>query len=159
MRIESLEKGVGTFRRLVGFVVCLAGASSLLGQVPPELRALEAALTWAAVLDEGRYGEAYDRMALEIRERLNKPTWVAQLQGLRQPWGELASRVALDNTLTDQLPNAPPGIYVVCQFRTKWTGLDVPVREVVVMFSTEDGWQPIGYYTLDEPTEPSGPTR
>ncbi len=117
------------------------------GSVPAEVAAVNSALEWLALMDGADYAATYRLMAPAFRAAVPEADWVAKLQGLRGSWGTLSRRETMQATLTDDLPEAPPGTYVLVEFHSRFTEVEPVIREFTVMLQTTDGWQPIGYYT------------
>ncbi|HZI23232.1 MAG TPA: DUF4019 domain-containing protein [Gemmatimonadales bacterium] len=108
--------------------------------------ATKAATRWLTLVDSTRYAASWDSSAAMLRSQVTKSAWQEAAVGARSGVDPLGAREQLSAQYTRQLPNAPPGEYVVLQFRsagrnqTRWT-------ETVSLTLERDGaWRVAGYY-------------
>ncbi|RIK88316.1 MAG: hypothetical protein DCC67_00695 [Planctomycetota bacterium] len=108
--------------------------------------AVQAAESWLALVDAGKYAESWDHASAHFRAVVPRERWLAEMQNLRAPLGKLVSREVTSLAYRTKLPDAPPGEYVVIQFQTKFddnkhvTETATPVREA------DGAWKADGYY-------------
>ncbi|MGH7511810.1 MAG: DUF4019 domain-containing protein [Gemmatimonadales bacterium] len=137
------------------FVGSLMLPVRLLGQVPdsagPAVSAAEAAAqAWLRLVDARHYDESWDSAAAVFRSAVSKPAWSGAVREGRAPFEPLGERSLLGATYSTQLPNVPPGEYVVLQYRTK-AGNGKTVVETVTPAKGPDGrWRVAGYYVRPE---------
>ncbi len=117
---------------------------------PAVAEAERAARPWLALVDEGRYGESWDSAAVVFRGAVTRSDWGGAVREGRAPFEPFGARELLGSAYQTQLPNAPPGAYVVIQFRTK-AGKGRTVIETVTPAKEKDGrWRVAGYYVRPE---------
>ncbi|HJX29268.1 MAG TPA: DUF4019 domain-containing protein, partial [Thermoanaerobaculia bacterium] len=94
-----------------------------------------------------------------IRNSVTSERWAASLTGLRQPLGNLTTRNLKTVVVTENLPNAPQGKYVVTTFSTSFANGQTAFVEVVTSFleSTSNQWKVVGY-SLKPPEGQNGQT-
>src|SRR6476469_4662028 len=128
--------------RLVGQVADSAG---------PAVSAAEAAAqAWLRLGDARHDDESWDSAAAVFRSAVTKPAWSGAVREGRAPFEPLRARSLLRATYSTQLPNVPPGEYVVLQYRTK-AGNGKTVVETVTPAKSADGrWRVAGYYVRPE---------
>jgi hypothetical protein len=127
----------------------------LLAQAPdsagPAVSAAEAAAqAWLRLVDARHYDQSWDSAAAVFRSAVTKPAWSGAVREGRAPFEPLGERSLLGATYRTQLPNVPPGEYVVLQYRTK-AGNGKTVVETVTPAKGPDGqWRVAGYYVRPE---------
>ncbi|HEV2750641.1 MAG TPA: DUF4019 domain-containing protein [Gemmatimonadales bacterium] len=131
-------------------------SAALASQTPVDTAAAihaadSAAHAWLALVDKGQIAESWDEAALSFQIAVTKPKWeqaVKKARGSFEPFG--ARRQIMARYRTD-LPNAPPGQYVVFQYETTVAGDRQVVETVVPMLDRKRGWRISGYFIrLDE---------
>jgi hypothetical protein len=108
--------------------------------------ATQAALIWLAIVDGGQLGQSWDAAAPALQGALTREAWsraVGQARGALEPFGQ---RMLLAAQYAATLPNAPPGPYVVLQYRTKVSQGREVVETVVPMLQPDGSWRVSGYY-------------
>lgn len=144
--------------RSSAMAACLAafvsGASA--AQTPVDtaaaLRAADmAAVAWLALVDKGQVAQSWEGAALSFQVAVTKEKWaeaVKSARGSLEPFG--ARRQIMARFRTD-LPNAPPGQYVLLQYRTSGSGGQQVVETVVPTLDGKRGWRVSGYFVrLDQ---------
>ena len=102
--------------------------------------------SWGALIDAGRYDDAWTQAAALARTSGNREQWIAGLRDARASMGELQSRILKDASYTDRLPNAPAGEYYVIQYQSIFVNR-ISANETLVMVLEPDGrWRVAGYY-------------
>jgi hypothetical protein len=113
----------------------------------PEQAAQRAAESWLVLVDSARYGDSWTQAAAAFRAVVSSGAWDSTLTRVRGPLGAVRSRELLGAQYTSSLPGAPPGEYVVLQFRTVFAGRETPAVETVVPMKEPDGtWRVSGYF-------------
>lgn len=108
--------------------------------------ALRAAEAWLAIVDSGRYGDAWDESAATMKEAVPRLKFETFVQGVREPLGAASARKLRAATYTRTLPGAPAGEYVVVQFDTLFSGRPRSVEMVTPMREPDGTWKVSGYY-------------
>jgi hypothetical protein len=125
----------------------LAAPAAQAQQPDTATAALRAAQAWLAVVDSGRYGDSWARAADAFRERVTRDSWDSTMRTHRAPLGAVTSRVIIGAQPVTNPPNAPPGDYMLLQFRTQFAGREQPAVETVVPMKDPDGaWRVSGYF-------------
>lgn len=132
------------------FLAALVAAAVLGTAVParaaedPEKAAQAAGEKWLALVDAGDYGQSWETAASLFKKSLSKEQWVDAVGKARGPLGRLESRKLLGAKLMHELPNVPPGDYVVIQYEAKFpSGAAV---ETITPMKDGDAWRVSGYY-------------
>lgn len=105
----------------------------------------EAGLAWVAVIDAGKYEEAWDKGALTLKLRIPIKSWIAILEATRKPLGSVLSRNLVDQRTAQNPSGLPAGDYMVLIYRTDFaTKKGVP--ELVTLVLESDGkWRGLTY--------------
>jgi hypothetical protein len=115
------------------------------GQVREEM-AISADRDWLALVDAGQFPESYDAAGELFRGALPRDQWAAALGKSRQPLGNVVQRNMKSVVVTQDLPNAPKGKYVVTTFETTFQQQQQPLWEVITAFLNPNGqWKVVGY--------------
>ncbi len=109
-----------------------------------------AAISWLGLVDRGRYGESWDSAAAVFRHALTRAGWEAAVGSARRPFEPFGERQQVEAVFRTKLPNAPPGNYVVLQYRTKTGGGRTVVETVTPMKESDGVWRVSGYYIRPE---------
>ena len=113
---------------------------------PPEVAARAAGDSWLELLDQGRFAESWDSAAAAFKEAVAKDLWEQQVTAARAPFEPFGERDLLNATYANSPPNAPPGEYVVLQYKTA-VSEGRTVTETVVPMKQDDGsWRVSGYF-------------
>jgi uncharacterized protein DUF4019 len=105
-----------------------------------------AASSWLGLVDRGQLGESWDSAASLFRSAVARPAWVSAVRTARNPFEPVGARTLLGASFQTKLPGAPPGEYVVLQYRTK-AGGGRTIGETITPMKEPDGrWRVSGYY-------------
>lgn len=113
-----------------------------------------AAHSWLTLVDWGRYGESWDSAATFFRKAVTKPAWENALEDAlrkaRTPFEPFGERQLVGAAYRTVLPQAPPGQYVVLEYRTV-ARRGKKLLEAVTPMKDEDGrWRVAGYFIRPE---------
>jgi hypothetical protein len=109
-----------------------------------------AAHSWLTLVDWGRYGESWDSAAAFFRKAVTRPAWEDALRKARTPFEPFGERQLVGAAYRTVLPQAPPGQYVVLEYRTV-ARRGKKVLETVTPMKDEDGrWRVAGYFIRPE---------
>jgi hypothetical protein len=138
-----------TTRTTKPFFVALALALALAGQAAAQAReeiAVTGAREWLGLADSGQYGATWDQAGQLFQKALAREQWEASLSGARKSYGNVEQRNLKTVVVTENLPNAPQGKYVVTTFETKFLQAPAATTEVVTSFLESSGqWKVVGY--------------
>lgn len=105
-----------------------------------------AAQTWLAIVDKGQFAQSWDSAAAAFQHAVTKPQWEEAVRNARAPFEPFGARQRTMARYSTELPNAPPGPYVVLQYQTSVAAGHQVVETLV---STLDGsrcWRISGYF-------------
>lgn len=103
-----------------------------------------AAHAWLALLDRRDWGTAWDSSSNTFRQTVPLSNWMDAVPKVRQPFGTLVEREAVEAIHKTALPGRPAGDYVSVMFASKFD--KQTVQEVVTTVREPDGrWRVIGY--------------
>lgn len=143
-------------RPLVHRFLCLGfilGITSTAIAVPEqELLAKQAADSWLAYIDDGKYHEALSLAAPDLREGITKKAWADGLHDVRSPLGAVKQRRLQRLFATSVLPGNIEGDFVVVNFRTTFALREEPANEILILTpvqvndSGKETWQVMSFY-------------
>jgi hypothetical protein len=109
-----------------------------------------AAEAWLRLVDERHYDQSWDSAAAVFRSAVTKAAWSGAVREGRSPFEPLGERTLLNATYSTELPNVPPGAYVVLQYRTKAAAGKTVVETVTPARDKDGRWRVAGYYVRPE---------
>jgi hypothetical protein len=136
---------------VVGFVLVLLGVLACgpcFGETEAEKKqaAQDAATSWLALVDQGKYGESWEQAAEYFKNAVSKEDWIQAVTAAREPLGAMQSRSVKNSRLAETLPGAPDGLYCLFQFSTSFANKKQAVETVTPMVDTDGTWRVSGYY-------------
>ena len=108
--------------------------------------AQQAALTWLALVDSGKYDESWEQAAQTLKDLVDKSQFATSVESARLPLAKLVSRKLRSATYTRTLPGVPEGDYVVIQYSSSFENLTSAVETVTPMLDKDGKWRVSGYY-------------
>ncbi len=111
-----------------------------------ESKAVKAANTWVALIDQGKYDESWMTAAVYFKNAITKQKWEQTLTAVRRPLGKLVAREIKSKVYTKSLPGAPDGEYVVIQFTTSFENKISGIETITPMLDKDGQWRVSGYY-------------
>lgn len=123
----------------------LFAAFAIAGQ-SPEQSAQQAAESWLALTDNGKYAESWNQAGDIFRLAITKDQWINAIHAVRGPLGKLLSRSLLSAKFTTTLPGAPDGQYVVIQYQTVFEKKRAAIETITPMLENDGKWRVSGYY-------------
>jgi hypothetical protein len=112
----------------------------------PEDAAQAAAESWLKLVDAGDYGASWEQAAKLFKGSVTKAHWQEAISGARAPLGRVVSRKLKSREVTDKLPGAPDGKYVVVMFDTVFEKKSAAVETVTPMMDADGTWHVSGYF-------------
>ena len=143
--------------RLAGMLV-LVLSMALAGSVaraqepdpPPQVfdaqPALDAGDAWLALVDSGRYGESWDAAAATFKEAIGRVKWEVAIQEARGKVGTMVRRKLRSAKSAVDLPNSPPGEYVVIENHASFDNRPLATETVTLMKQKDGRWRVAGYF-------------
>ena len=111
-----------------------------------EEKALEAALTWLDLVDEGEYAKSWENAVQYFKNTVTEQQWRQALSAVRRPLGKVVSRKLKSRQYATSLPGAPDGEYVVIQFEASFENKKASVETITPMLDKDGKWRVSGYY-------------
>jgi len=108
--------------------------------------ATEAAKSWLALLDAGKYAESWEQAALVNQNSIPKTTWESSLAAARNPLGKSLSRVFKSAVYSNSLTGAPAGEYVIIRFVSSFENVPSATETVTPMKQQDGSWKVSGYF-------------
>ena len=108
--------------------------------------AQQAAESWLALVDSGKYAESWDEASQLFKQKVTKPQWQSAIQSARSPLGKIVSRKLLSANYTQTLPGAPDGEYVVIQYQSSFENKKSAVETITPMKDKDGQWRVSGYF-------------
>jgi Protein of unknown function (DUF4019) len=105
----------------------------------------DAGQVFLGLLDEGRYGDAWQESAEMLKHEVDRDAWVESMQRLRVDLGSFRSRtlVGKEYQPTD---TAPGGYVFLLRYQTDFTGTPGVLETLTVVMEDESGpWRAAGY--------------
>ncbi len=111
-------------------------------------RATRAAESWLMLLDSASYGESWEQAAKAFQQAVAKSYWETQVAQVRAPFLPFGERTLVKSQYLESLPNAPPGPYVILEYRTQVRDGKTVVERVVPMREADGTWRVSGYFVI-----------
>lgn len=107
--------------------------------------AMEEARAWLAVMDEGRYGDAWESASESFRSSIERVKWEIAAQEGRNAAGVLIARKLRTASYTRQVPGAPLGEYVAIVFDTRFERRPAAIELLTAERGPDGRWRIAGY--------------
>ena len=130
---------------IVVLLIC-SGFGQVWAQSEREKAVVSAAQAWLSLIDSGDYAGSWKEASTYFRGAVTEQTWVASLEGVRKPLGDVISRKVVRTQQSKTLPGAPDGRYVVMSFKTGFVQKRSAVETVTFMLDNDKQWRAAGYY-------------
>jgi hypothetical protein len=111
-----------------------------------EADAAAAASAWLALLDAGKYGEAWEAAAARMRSAAQKQQFARSFGVVRDPLGKPTTRELKDAKYRECLPGAPDGRYVVIHYATTFENKKAAVETLALTQEPDGKWRVSGYF-------------
>jgi ferric-dicitrate binding protein FerR (iron transport regulator) len=107
--------------------------------------ARQAAEKWLALLDQGKYKDAYKQASQHSRAQATSAEWEAQIKAMRDATGDMQSRQFSSAKPAKSMAGAPDGDYLLLEFSTAFA--NKPKAVEMLMLSHEAGaWKAAAYF-------------
>ena len=106
----------------------------------------QVARKWLAIVDQARYDESWNQASAAFRAAVTQSDWELAVRSARGPLEPFGARRLIGSRYFTQLPNAPPGQYMVLQFSTVVAGGRMVIETVTPMKDTDGTWRVGGYF-------------
>jgi len=126
-------------------VSAFACAWPVAAQDPQVNEARRIALEWLTVVDADNGTASYAAAADKFRQAMTQEQWVTALAQARTQFGALQRRTFAGAQKGDEMPNKPPGEFVILFFRTGFAKRDTVMEQVTLEREADGKWRIIGY--------------
>ena len=136
-------------QRVIGLFLILFFAASPARAGDAEARiqaAMDAANSWLALVDEGKYDQSWSESASFFRSKVTQEDWKKQIQAARAMVGKFGSRKTKGSQAFTSLPGAPDGKYVVIQYDASFEKKKDAVETVTPTLDKDGKWHVSGYF-------------
>ncbi len=100
---------------------------------------------WLTLFTEGKGKESWAEASKHFQSAIAENAWAQQAAALRSQFGTLGSRKLEKAEYSTEVPNAPPGEYVVLTYESAFANLPA-AREIVALTREDGSWKVIAYY-------------
>ncbi len=111
--------------------------------------AADVGLAWLELIDAGEFEEGWAAGASTLQNSASPQSLEAMINAGRRAYRPLGARTLVGFSQLDNPPNAPPGDYVMLQYRTEVSG-DRTIIETVVPRQDGDAWRVAAYFIQRE---------
>ncbi len=133
-------------RILVVMALILLCSNPLFADQVKEKDAVQAARSWLALVDHGKYAESWTYSAEYFKNAISKSKWNKTLTAVRKPLAGVISRKVILKQFAASLPGVPDGEYVVIQFKTSFKNKASSVETVTPSLEKDGVWRVSGYF-------------
>jgi hypothetical protein len=133
-----------SFALLEGCAMHRSMSKSLEEKRVREKEARAAAEHWLGLVDAATYSTAYSLEHQRLRAATSKAQFVRSMEGRRQPFGRMLSRVFIGAAYTHKLTGSPDGQYESILFRTAFANKALAAERVILSREPE-GWRVVDY--------------
>lgn len=105
----------------------------------------ESALTWLAMIDEGKYAQSWEESDAFVKGQVTAAQWASSIKSARAIFGEIKAREVSTIQPTNELPGLADGEYVTLILSSHFTNKK-HVVETVSMSKNSGEWRLIGYF-------------
>jgi len=107
---------------------------------------IEAGRKWLALLDAGKAGSAWDAASKQLKAKVTRDQFVADVRNARKPLGKLASRTPVKFARAHDLPDAPTGDYALVEYEAKYANGRKLSEQLIWVAEDDEVWRVAGYY-------------
>jgi len=100
---------------------------------------------WLALLDSGRLEESWEAAAPVLQRSTPRAGWTESAAAIRASLGSPRLRKLISLMETRSVPSAPPGRYVVVEYRSEFARRPVAFESVTEMLCDDGKWRVAGY--------------
>ena len=100
---------------------------------------------WLVLLDRRDWGVAWDNASNLFRKNVPLGNWMDAIPKVREPFGILVDRQAMQTVYKTTLPGHPTGEYVTVIFQSKFDKKADVTERVTTMRDPDGRWRVTGY--------------
>lgn len=125
---------------------CLSAHAAHAASTPDTQAADTAARSWLALIDANDYAASWQQAATLFKASISQQQWLDALHSARTPLGKLQARTLQSAMPAHTLPGAPPGDYVVIQYRARFDNRADAIETVTPQREADGSWRVSGYF-------------
>lgn len=111
-----------------------------------EKEAVESALYWLNLVDQGQYEESWEAASSLFRRNVTREQWREAVQGARESLGDMVTRELASTEAHDTLPGAPDGRYLIIFFNSSFVDKKEGRETLTLMLDKDETWRVSGYF-------------
>ncbi len=123
-----------------------AAKKSKPSQAAPTSAPQQAAKSWLALTDAGKYAESWRAASPTFQAKITQAQWVSAVQSAREPLGKAGKRTLKSGQHTALLPGVPPGDYAVLAYATDFEKKGAATETVILTHDADGKWRVTGYF-------------
>lgn len=112
------------------------------GSSKKEQTAVQYALDWLALADQGKYTERWDGLADLFKKNVKRDKWIEDLKRSCKPFSKLLKRELQEETKSSE---PPVGDYIIFRFKSSFENRKDVVEAVSVIKKNNGKWGISGY--------------
>ena len=112
---------------------------------PEHTTAQASVIAWLELIDQKQYERSWEASAPLFQAALSAKKWALAAQAARQPLGSNLSRELIGAQYRSELPGAPPGDYLIFQFKSSFEKKGDAI-ETVTPVLVDGRWRVSGYF-------------
>lgn len=115
-------------------------------QAAPASAPQQAAKSWLALTDAGKYAESWLAASPTFQAQVTQDQWAGAAQSVRDPLGKVQKRTLKSGQRTTTLPGVPPGDYALLSYATDFAKKPAATETVILTHNTDGKWRVSGYF-------------
>ena len=123
----------------------LAIALPVAAQDPQVSEARRLTLEWLTVVDADNATASYAAAAEKFHQAMTQEQWATALSQARAQFGALQRRTFAGAQKGDEIPNKPPGDFVIVYFRSGFAKRENVTEQLTLERGTDGKWRIVGY--------------
>lgn len=127
-------------------VISFVSATPLRAEQNAEKAAQEAAESWLASVDSGKYSSTWQEAAQIFKQRITLQQWQSAIQTVRIQLGSVEKRKLKRVSYAKTLPGAPSGEYVIIHYETAFENKKSAIETITPMKEKDGQWRVSGYF-------------
>jgi hypothetical protein len=160
-----------SYKRAVKYLVCLVfvlllgldrAPAATMNAIPlpsdGKEEAVKVAQAWAGLLDAGKYDEAWNQAAAQLKKVVSRKKWKTTMSPLRDPLGALGTRQEKSARITREIVGAPDAQYAVVEFTTSFASKPAATETVTLVWEKDGRWR-VSSYAIRGAGEPAQAAR
>lgn len=133
-------------RRTVLSLLCISAAPSFAANTTAIEPAKAAAAAWLALVDAADARSSWEQASVNFKSAVTSTQWSQALSAARGPLGALRQREQKTVQVTQTLPGAPDGQYVLLQYQSAFQSKANATETVTVALDPDGTWRVTGYF-------------